>query len=114
MRQVFLSILLACITFGLIAGEASARGFSGSRGFGMIRSKNVFTHAPHMNKAKVKRQTTSSRRWRGALTGLLLGSLITSLFMNHGLGSALFSWLILGTLLYFVVYFFRRKKQGNN
>ncbi len=115
MRHVLLCTLLVFVSFGLTINEASARGFSGSRGFGMMRSKSLFTHAPRAQKAaytKTTRQTNNSR-WRGALTGLLLGSVLTSLFMGNGLGSTLFSWLILGMIVYFLVNLLRRKKQDN-
>ncbi len=78
----------------------------------MMRSKNLFTHAPRAQKTTAARQANSSR-WRGALTGLLLGSLLTSLFMGHGLGGTLFSWFLIGMTIYLIVNFIRQKKRNN-
>ena len=115
MRQFFLSSLLILITFGLSVNDATARGFGGGRGFGMMRSKSVFTHSPRAQKASPSSSARSgnSGRLRGALTGLLLGSLLTSMFLGHGFGGALLSWLIVGMIVYFIISFLRRRKQNN-
>ena len=113
MRQIFLCSLLLFITFGLAVTDASAGRFGGGRGFGMMRSKSMFNnYAPRAQKATATRQPSSSR-WRGALTGLLLGSLLTSLFMGHGFGGMLFSWLLIGMTVYLIINVIRRKKHGN-
>lgn len=45
------------------------------------------------------------------LSGLLIGGLLTSLFMGHGLASGLLSWLVVGAILFFVIGFFRKRMQ---
>jgi predicted lipid-binding transport protein (Tim44 family) len=112
MRHIFLCSFLIFITFGLAINDAAAGRFGGGRGFGMMRSRNTFTQAPRAQKASAAKPATSSR-WRGALTGLLLGGLLTSLFMGHGLGGMLFTWLLIGLGIYFIVSFVRRKKHGD-
>jgi hypothetical protein len=113
MRQVFLYSLLISITFGLVVSDATAGRFGGGRGFGMMHSRNAFSHSPRMTKtpAAAASQRKVNNRWRGALTGLLLGSVLTSLFLGHGFGGALLSWLLLGLSIYFIVYLLRRKSN---
>lgn len=112
MRQIFLSMLFIIISFSFIVNDASARRFGGGS-FGMMRSKSMFSQAPRAQKAPsatAARQANRSR-WGGALSGLLIGGLLASLFMGHGLGSTLFSWFILGMAIYLIVNFFRRQKM---
>ncbi len=115
MRHILLCSLFISITFGFVVNDAAAGRFGG-RGFGMMHSRNAFTHSPRPKAAyanTAKRQL-SNNRWRGALTGLLLGSVLTSLFMGHGFGGALLSWLLLGLSVYFIINFLRRKNVRND
>ncbi len=112
MRQLIITLLLIVSAFSLTIHEASARGFSGRGGFGMFRSKQMFTQSRQASKTpSAATRGLNHNRWRGTLTGLLLGSLITSLFMSHGLGSMLFSWFLVGMIIYFLRNFFRRRIQ---
>lgn len=113
MRQLFLCILLLLGTFGLAVNDAAAKGFGGARGFGAMRSKNVFTYNQRAHRANPSVKHPTQNRWRGALGGLLLGSVLTSLFMGHGLGSMLFSWFMIGMSIYFIVNFLKRKRQDD-
>ncbi len=122
MRKVLLSFLFICITFSLVINDASARRF-GNGGFGMMRSNNFahnsyahnsFRYAPRPKPSyasSAPRQATKNSRWRGALTGLLLGSILTSLFMGHGFGSGLLSWFFVGLSIYFLVNALRRHRK---
>lgn len=116
MRHILLYSLFISITFGFIVNDAAAGRFGGGRGFGMMHSRNAFTHSP---RPKAASATTANRqlnnnRWRGTLTGLLLGGVLTSLFMGHGFGGALLSWLLVGLSLYFIISFLRRKNYRND
>ena len=113
MRNIFLCSLLLFISLGFIINDASAGRFSGGRGFGMVRSKSPFTQAPRAQKTTSSQTSATSSRWRGALTGLLLGSLLTSLFMGHGFGGMLIAWLLIGITTYLIVNFIRRRKHSN-
>lgn len=123
MRQILLSSLFIFITFSLVVNDASARRFGGGGGFGMMRS-NTFAHNTYGQRSfrqaqrpkpaytsAAQRQTTKNSRWRGALTGLLLGSVLTSLFMGHGLGGGLLSWFLVGLSVYFIVTLLRRHRK---
>lgn len=111
MRNIFLCSLFLFIGLGLVVNDASAGRFGGGRGFGMARSKSIFTQAPRAQKTTFSRRSATSSRWRGALTGLLLGSLLTSLFMGHGFGSMLVSWLLIAITTYLIVNFIRRRSK---
>lgn len=113
MRHLFLFVLFTLLTFGLTINEASAKRFGGGGGFGMMRSKHIFSQSPRAKKAPASTRQAQSSRWRGALSGLLLGSLLTSMFMGHGLGGALFSWFFIGMIIFLVINFVRRKTQAN-
>ena len=111
MQKFFLCMLLAFVGFGLVVSDASAGRFGG-RGFSMMRSKSMYTHSPRAKQTTgTAARQGNSNRWRGALTGLLMGSLLTSLFMGHGFGSGLLSWLIVGGALYFIVNVLRRRRR---
>ena len=113
MRHILLHSLLISITFGLFMTNAEAGRFGGGRGFGMMHSRSAFTHSPRPSKATsaaTAPRKMKNGRWRGALTGLLLGSVLTSLFMGHGFGGTLISWLLLGFSLYFVINLLKRRK----
>ena len=110
MRNIFLCSLLIFMTFGLTMSDASAGRFGGGRGFSMMRSKSMFNQAPRAQRATMNKARPANK-WRGALTGLLIGSLLTSLFMGHGFGCMLFSWLLVGMAIYLVVGLIRRKNH---
>ena len=108
------SILLALFTLSLLCGfgmqEAAAKGFG--RGFSSPRSNNSafsFSRSKPASPAGVRPWQSSIR---GAFGGLLLGSLISSLFFGNGVGTALFSWLIIGGILMFCVNTLRRQRES--
>lgn len=111
MHKLISCLLIGLLTFGLAVNDASAKRFGGGRSFGVQRSKSsLFTpRAAHANKPMGQRANAS--KWGGVLGGILVGGLLTSLFMGHGLGSGLLSWLILGSIAFFVVGFLRKRMQ---
>lgn len=115
MRSILLYSLCLLLAFGLAVNDVAAGRFSmGSRGgFGNLRSNHAFVRSSSVKNASYKRSFKHNRpnRWRGALKGLLLGGLLTSLFMGHGFGNALLSWLALGVVIYFLIIYLRRKRQ---
>lgn len=120
MRKLISCLLIVFLSFGLIINEASAKRFGGGRSFGVQRSSSFFKSSPTQN-TKSFGQNTNKGKWGGVLGGLLVGGLLASLFMGHGLGSGLLSWLIVGSLLFFVIGFLRKRMQpgfqpasGNN
>lgn len=112
MRTFISYLLIALLSFGLLINEAAAKRFGGGRSFGVQRSQSSLFSPNKTQKSSVFGQSTKNpSRWGGLLSGLLIGGLLTSLFMGHGVASGILSWLILGAALFFVVGFFRRKMQ---
>lgn len=110
MRTFMFYLVMTMLTFGLVANEASAKRFGGGRSFGVQRSHSSF-FSSHTPQNKSFGQQANTRKWGSALGGLLVGGLLASLFMGHGLGAGLFSWLAIGALVFFLVGFLRKKMQ---
>lgn len=111
MRNLLTCLLITLLTFGLVVNDASAKRFGGGRSFGVQRSKSsLFSSSPVQN-VKPMNQRANASKWGGVLGGLLVGGLLASLFMGHGLTTGLISWLIVGAIVFFLVNLFRRKMQ---
>jgi predicted lipid-binding transport protein (Tim44 family) len=113
MRNLFSCLLIALLAFGLVVNEASAKRFGGGRSFGIQRSKSSLFSSPAANSSKSwgAQKSAKTRNWGGMLGGLLVGGLLASLFMGHGLGTGILTWLILGGVIFFLYNLFRRKMQ---
>lgn len=112
MRTFVSYLLIALLSFGLLINEASAKRFGAGRSFGIQRSQSALFSPNKVQKSSVLGQSTKNpSRWGGLLSGLLIGGLLTSLFMGHGLASGLLSWLVVGAILFFVIGFFRKRMQ---
>lgn len=112
MRTFISYFLIAFLSFGLLMNEASAKRFGGGRSFGVQRSQSSLFSPKKMNHSNNLGQRPSNpSRWGGLLGGLLIGGLLTSLFMGHGFASGILSWLIVGAVLFFIVGFFRKRMQ---
>ena len=110
MRNLFLCLLITLITVGFVTNEANAARFGGGRSFGVQRSSSFFQHRPSSTQSAYAPRANKSR-WGHALGGLLVGGLLASLFMGHGLGTGLLSWFILGAVVLFLMSFWRHKMQ---
>ena len=112
MRSLIICSLLVLTSFGFLINDASAGRFGG-RGFGMMRSSHVFNNYQRAPKAAAapRSRAANSNRWRGAMTGFLIGSLFTSLFMGHGFGGAILSWFMLGMTIFLIANFIRQRKN---
>jgi predicted lipid-binding transport protein (Tim44 family) len=110
MRNFIFYLLITMLTFGLVVNEASAKRFGGGRSFGVQRSYSGL-FSSHTPQAKSFGQQVNTQKWGGVLGGLLVGGLLASLFMGHGLGAGLLSWLAIGALGFFLVGFMRKKMQ---
>jgi uncharacterized membrane protein len=113
MRTIIISMAMLFM-FGLLVNDAAAKGFGG-RGFSSFRAKSF----SNFSRAKTTNRTPGGARpWqssiRGALGGMILGGLISSLFFGHGFGSAVFSWLVVGTLLMLCISMLRRQRNFKN
>ena len=112
MRKFISYFLIVFFCFGLVIDEASAGRFGGGRSFGMQRShSSLFASRPSQS-SQVFGQRANSGKWGSALGGFLAGGLLASLFMGHGLGGGLLSWLLIAGLAYFVFGVLRKKMQA--
>ncbi len=112
MRAGFALVLILLVSFGIAINDVMAKRFGGGRSFGVQRSKSsLFNHQSHYAKKASSGQQTKFNKWRGFLGGALLGGLLASLLMGHGLGSALLSWLFVGSLILLIIGFLSRKKR---
>jgi predicted lipid-binding transport protein (Tim44 family) len=110
MRTLITYLLITLLSFGLFINEASAKRFGGGRSFGVQRAhSSMFSSSKAPLSTPFGQRTHNSHKWGGLLGGLLIGGLLTSLFMGHGIANGLFSWIILGALLFFVVNLFRKR-----
>ena len=111
MRNIFLCSLLMLFTFGASIQDATAGRFGGGRGFGAMRSNSMFSRSYNKPAFASTTKRTNPSRFRGMFTGMLMGGLLASLFMGHGFGSALMSWMFLGVILLFVMRLVQRRKE---
>ena len=112
MRTFISFLLITLLSFGLLVNEASAKRFGGGRSFGVQRSQSsLFSPNKTQNAKPFGQRANNPSKWGGLLSGLLIGGLLTSLFMGHGITSGIFSWLIIGAILFFVIGFFRKRMQ---
>lgn len=109
MRYFLCCFMLGLMAFGLVVNEASAKRFGGGRSFGVQRSQSSLFSSNKSQNTSFMGQKTNKSRWGGMLGGLLIGGLLASLFMGHGLFNGLMTWLILGSVLFFVISFIKRK-----
>ncbi|WP_040535978.1 Tim44 domain-containing protein [Legionella drancourtii] len=112
MRTLISCLLITLLSFCLLINEASAKRFGGGRSFGVQRSQSsMFSPNKAATASPLGQRTKNPSKWGGLLGGLLIGGLLTSLFMGHGLASGLMTWLILGAVIFFAVNFFRKRMQ---
>jgi predicted lipid-binding transport protein (Tim44 family) len=92
MRKLFLALLITLLSFSCFITDANAKRFGGGRSFGMTRSANSYSR-PN-NVASAQPASPAGNKWLGPLAGLAMGGLLASLFMGHGLGTGMLSWLM--------------------
>lgn len=113
MRTVFSCVLIALLTFGFSVNQVSAKGFGGARSFGGYRSKSMFSNVSRAKPVNSSKARNGSGMAKKLFTGLLIGGLLSTLFMGNGLGSGLFLWLILGIVGFMIVNHMRRKPHAH-
>jgi predicted lipid-binding transport protein (Tim44 family) len=115
MQKLLLIFFTILISGGLIINDAQAKRFGGGRSFGMTRDTSSFsrmgTHSSRVQSTALPQQrpTSNASRWLGPLAGLAIGGLLGSLFMSHGLGSGILSWLLIGGIIFLAWTFIRSR-----
>ncbi|MHB1948093.1 MAG: Tim44 domain-containing protein [Gammaproteobacteria bacterium] len=97
MRNIFLTLLIALFSFSFMVTDAQAKRFGGGKSFGASRQASSFSSntASRMSAAPAAKPASTASKWLGPLAGLAMGGLLASLFMGHGLGSGIMSWLLI-------------------
>lgn len=108
MRKMISWCLLFLLTVGLLINHAEARRFGGGKSFGVQRT---ITQATHAQPVQSLAQRATSHRWLGPIAGLITGGLLASLFMGHGLGTGILSWLAIAVVAMLVMSFLRGRLQ---
>lgn len=106
-----LPLLLLFFAFlGILLNTADAARFGGGRSFGAQRSISSFSRPAQPGRMY---QNTAAPRssWAAPLAGLALGGLLGYLFMGHGFGTGILSWLLLFGLGFMIWSFLRGKLQ---
>ncbi len=109
MRKLFLLLFVSIIAIGIFITDAEAARFGGGRSFGMSRisqSGGLFNAGSATRSFQGAAASAAPRagfgKWLGPLAGFAAGGLLASLFMGHGLGTGILSWLLIGGLAFFV------------
>lgn len=115
MRKLLISLLIAMFTLSFFASDVHAKRFGGGGSFGMSRQANSFSRMGNPSRYQTPIATpkpaSSPSRWLGPLAGFATGALLTSLFMGHGVGSGIFSWLLIAGAIFFVWRLFSNRMQ---
>ena len=99
MSKIFLTLFIAIISFGLLLTDANAKRFGGGKSFGYNRSASS-NNASRAAPAAAAKPASSASRWLGPLAGLAIGGMLASLFMGHGLGTGILSWLMIAGVIF--------------
>jgi predicted lipid-binding transport protein (Tim44 family) len=121
MRKIFTVLLMSFIAFSFIMTDAQAKRFGGGKSFGMSRSASTFSRpsTAAVNPAsrfEAPKPASTASKWLGPLAGFAAGGLLASLFMGHGggiMGGGIFSWLLIGGLIFFALRFMSRMLSNN-
>jgi predicted lipid-binding transport protein (Tim44 family) len=133
MRTLLFGISAALIGIAMVAADADAARVGGGRSVGSQRS--VTSTPPSSAPARQQQQTqqaapsqtqsaapaasatpqpapaTGLSRWMPMLGGLALGGLLGAMLGGSGLGSALMSWLLIGVVVFGVIFVVRMLMQ---
>lgn len=109
MRKFFSIFLILFMTLGMMIHDADAKRFGGGRSFGMQRASSGFSR---MNQpTQTPMQNTNRSKWLGPLAGLAAGGLLAYLFMGHGMGAGIMSWLAIAGIGLLLFSFIRNRMQ---
>jgi predicted lipid-binding transport protein (Tim44 family) len=108
MRRFFALLIIILLAAGLTVSDASAKRFGGGRSFGMQRNTSSFTRPSSPLSAPAQRP---ANRWLGPLAGFAMGGLLASLFMGHGIGSGMLSWIIVALVLTSIIGLIRSRMR---
>lgn len=111
MSKILSFIFVVFCSFMLLFNHAEAKRFGGGKSFGMQRTLQHQPRSP-LNNLSTHAPASTAKKWLAPLMGLAAGGLLGYLFMSHGLGSGILTWLIIGGLILLIVQFFKRRTQA--
>ncbi len=116
MRKLILALLIGIFSFSFLVLDAEAKRFGGGKSFGMSRQSSSFSRPTPAGSAgtaaaAAAKPASTASKWLGPLAGLAVGGLLASLFMGHGFGTGIMSWLLIGGLIFLVWQFIRSRMQ---
>jgi len=101
MRNILLSFLVGILSLGLLMTDAHAKRFGGGKSFGHSRSFSSTNKATNASRVQTPAKPASTgNKWLAPIAGLAIGGLIASLFMGHGLGTGILSWLMIAGVIF--------------
>lgn len=101
------------LTMSFFLNDGYAKRFGGGRSFGVQRSVSSYSRA-RPNATPLAQPGSKANRWLGPIAGLITGGLLASLFMGHGLGGGIMSWLILAMIGFVIINYLRHRKSLAN
>jgi len=121
MKRILISLFALFISFGLVAHDAEAKRFGGSKSFGMQRSapaKQNAAPAPQRQQTGAAPAAAPRKNsWMGPIAGLAAGLGLAALFSHLGLGEEMANFLMLALLamaaFMLIRYFMRRNAPAS-
>lgn len=111
MRKLLILLFTVVLGVGMLVTDAQAKRFGGGKSFGTQRTIGTQPHGPaaaQAAKPAAAATTPGASRWLGPLAGLAAGGLLAYLFMGHGVGAGILSWLAIAVVLWLVWNIIRR------
>lgn len=113
MKNLFLLVLIGLLTFSFMATDVGAKRFGGGKSFGVSRPMGNYSQTTRNAYNTSAANKPSMSKWAGPLAGLAIGGLLATLFMGHGLGSGLFTWLVIAVIIYFLWRLIKGRRQSS-
>jgi predicted lipid-binding transport protein (Tim44 family) len=111
MRRFLSLIFVTIVVFGLVISDAEAKRFGGGRSIGMSKTSTTNNAYRSANPTSPVNQASRANKWLAPLAGLALGGMLASLFMGHGLGTGILSWLAIAAVIFLVARLWRSRTQ---
>ena len=114
MRRLLTLLAITVLCWGCLIQSAEAKRFGGGKSFGATRSTHSSFSRSNYQPSSVNNQRSSmAGKIAGPLLGLLAGTALASLFMGHGFGSGVLSWIILGFIVLLAISVLKRMFNTN-
>ncbi|KTD65488.1 hypothetical protein [Legionella spiritensis] len=113
MRRFLSLSLILFLTLGFAVNDAAARGFGRARFGGGHYGKGGISSLFSKKTTQGVKSRAVPNRTGGFLRGMLIGGLLSALFLGHGMAGAIFSWILVLGLIFFILNMVRNKKTDH-